>query len=513
MKGGRTRPGRAPDSSIGPDGISRAVPRPQRRRGLALTGRWRSAWPRAGRCASSSVWTRPRQDLHLGHTVVLQKLREFQDLGHTVVLIIGDYTARVGRSVRALGHPARALAARRSTRTRRPTSTRRPRCSPTTSGSRSAATPSGWTCRWRTCSGSCGRSRSRSCSSATTSPSGWPRRSRSRCWSCSTRSCRATTRSRSGPTSSSAAPTRPSTCSWAARCRPRYGQPPQVVLTVPLLNGHRRRAQDVEVLGNQIGITDAAGGHVRQDAARSPTSELDVLVRAAARRAAPGRAWARATPSARSRARSSSASTGEAGRGGGRGRLRPRLHRARAAGGDRGGRAARPTAGRCTCPQVIVDRLRRVALGGAAQARPGRRQARRRAAAGRAARRAGGVAGRPRAAARQAPVPPAAHRLERILAGPLEAQGPLLHCCAAARRSAPAGRGMTPAPGALDSAARSGAWLPRARESSEESPPDKARRSLKTQQHAHRWLLAVGMCPGFEMSASRYLGGRTGTRN
>jgi tyrosyl-tRNA synthetase len=36
------------------------------------------------------------RDLHLGHTVVLQKLREFQDLGHTVVLIIGDYTARVG---------------------------------------------------------------------------------------------------------------------------------------------------------------------------------------------------------------------------------------------------------------------------------------------------------------------------------------------------------------------------------------------------------------------------------
>src|ERR1700753_3209605 len=35
-------------------------------------------------------------DIHLGHTVVLQKLREFQDLGHTVVLIIGDYTARVG---------------------------------------------------------------------------------------------------------------------------------------------------------------------------------------------------------------------------------------------------------------------------------------------------------------------------------------------------------------------------------------------------------------------------------
>jgi tyrosyl-tRNA synthetase len=35
-------------------------------------------------------------DVHLGHTVVLQKLREFQDLGHTVVLIVGDFTARVG---------------------------------------------------------------------------------------------------------------------------------------------------------------------------------------------------------------------------------------------------------------------------------------------------------------------------------------------------------------------------------------------------------------------------------
>src|ERR671915_64032 len=35
-------------------------------------------------------------DIHLGHTVVLQKLREFQDAGHKVVLIIGDFTARIG---------------------------------------------------------------------------------------------------------------------------------------------------------------------------------------------------------------------------------------------------------------------------------------------------------------------------------------------------------------------------------------------------------------------------------
>jgi len=35
-------------------------------------------------------------DIHLGHTVVLNKLRQFQDLGHKATLIIGDYTARIG---------------------------------------------------------------------------------------------------------------------------------------------------------------------------------------------------------------------------------------------------------------------------------------------------------------------------------------------------------------------------------------------------------------------------------
>ncbi|MGH7397582.1 MAG: tyrosine--tRNA ligase [Candidatus Rokuibacteriota bacterium] len=35
-------------------------------------------------------------DLHLGHTVVLQKLRDFQDLGHQVVIVIGDFTGMIG---------------------------------------------------------------------------------------------------------------------------------------------------------------------------------------------------------------------------------------------------------------------------------------------------------------------------------------------------------------------------------------------------------------------------------
>lgn len=35
-------------------------------------------------------------DLHLGHTVLLNKLRQFQDLGHTIIFLIGDFTATIG---------------------------------------------------------------------------------------------------------------------------------------------------------------------------------------------------------------------------------------------------------------------------------------------------------------------------------------------------------------------------------------------------------------------------------
>ena len=37
-----------------------------------------------------------RPDLHIGHSVVLRKLRHFQDLGHQAVLVIGDFTAMIG---------------------------------------------------------------------------------------------------------------------------------------------------------------------------------------------------------------------------------------------------------------------------------------------------------------------------------------------------------------------------------------------------------------------------------
>src|SRR5688572_13363954 len=35
-------------------------------------------------------------DLHLGHTVLLRKMKHFQDLGHTVIFLIGDFTGMIG---------------------------------------------------------------------------------------------------------------------------------------------------------------------------------------------------------------------------------------------------------------------------------------------------------------------------------------------------------------------------------------------------------------------------------
>ena len=156
VKAGGPGPAGLRNSSIGPDGITRAVPGSKRRRGARPRGRWRSAWPE-GRPLRVKLGLDPTApDLHLGHTVVLQKLREFQDLGHTVVLIVGDYTARVGDpSGRSATRPVLSPRGDRRARADLP----RPGdqgAAPTTSGWRSAATRSGWTCRWRSCSGSSG---------------------------------------------------------------------------------------------------------------------------------------------------------------------------------------------------------------------------------------------------------------------------------------------------------------------------------------------------------------------
>ncbi len=51
-----------------------------------------------------------RPDLHLGHAVVLRKLRQFQDFGHEIVLIVGDFTGMIGdASGRSIMRPALSL--------------------------------------------------------------------------------------------------------------------------------------------------------------------------------------------------------------------------------------------------------------------------------------------------------------------------------------------------------------------------------------------------------------------
>src|SRR5512146_3044382 len=73
-------------------------------------------------------------DIHLGHTVVLNKMRQLQDLGHRVIFLIGDFTALIGDP-----------SARTSTRPPRARTSRRPAWCSTGRRPRSATTPSGAT--------------------------------------------------------------------------------------------------------------------------------------------------------------------------------------------------------------------------------------------------------------------------------------------------------------------------------------------------------------------------------
>ena len=152
-------------------------------------------------------------DIHLGHAVVLRKLREFQDAGHRVVLIIGDYTARVGDpSGRSSLRP---MLSRRADRRERATFQEQALRILDDDPERLEVRRNGeWLdmpmaellalVRTTTVAQLLERDDFAKRWSARTS--------RSRCSSCSTRCCRATTRWRSTPTSSSAAPTRSSTC-------------------------------------------------------------------------------------------------------------------------------------------------------------------------------------------------------------------------------------------------------------------------------------------------------------
>ena len=82
-------------------------------------------------------------DLHLGHTVLLRKMKHFQDLGHTVIFLIGDMTGHDRRSHRPQRHAPADDDARPSSATPRPTRRRSSRFW-IPRRPRSASTASGW---------------------------------------------------------------------------------------------------------------------------------------------------------------------------------------------------------------------------------------------------------------------------------------------------------------------------------------------------------------------------------
>ena len=91
-------------------------------------------------------------NIHLGHSILFRKLRAFQDAGHTAVLIIGDFTARIGdptgKSATRVQLTKEQVAANASTYLRQlgKTSRRRRRCSISKplAAWRCGTTPSGW---------------------------------------------------------------------------------------------------------------------------------------------------------------------------------------------------------------------------------------------------------------------------------------------------------------------------------------------------------------------------------
>ena len=337
-------------------------------------------------------------DIHLGHAVVLQKLREFQDSGHMVVLIIGDYTARVGDPC-GRSRCGRCCPPRRSTATRRPTRTRRSGPRPP-SGPRSGATASGSTCRWRTCSGS-------------PAPPPWPslerddfaqalrgRARRSPCSSCSTRCFRATTRWRSRrrrarrhrpEVQPAARPRHPAGLRGRAAVDPHDADPARdrrrARMSKSLRQLHRGDEPPEEMFGKLMRVPGRGDAH---------------LLRAAAGRAAGSRPG-RARRSVRCARRSLRASTARRGRW----RRSPTSTASTWSTPARRDRGARRASQASTAdPPARAPRrsLRHLALRGPAAAGAGRDPARRQAARPRLARYPGRPAGGGGAPGRQAPV-------------------------------------------------------------------------------------------------------------
>ena len=222
-------------------------------------------------------------DIHLGHTVVLRKLREFQDLGHTVVLIVGDYTARVGDpSGRSATRPqldgARDRRQRRDLqgpglRRARPGPHRGPLQRRVARHAHRGPVPPG-AHRHRRPAARAGRLRQ----------AVRRRASRSRCSSCSTRCSRATTRSPSDADVELGGTDQKFNLLLARDIQQDYGKQPQSILTMPILPGTDGVQKMSKSLGNYVGVTEPAE-EIFGKLMRVPDADDARLLRPAAGRA------------------------------------------------------------------------------------------------------------------------------------------------------------------------------------------------------------------------------------
>ena len=196
-------------------------------------------------------------DLHLGHTVLLRKMKHFQDLGHTVIFLIGDMTGLIGdptgRNVTRPPMTREAIEQNAETYKAQVFKILDPEKTEVRFNSE-------WLeplqVRWTSI---------RLCSKYTVARilerDDFAKRYKEGVADLDARtavSAGAGLRFRGAARATSrwAAPIRSSTCWWAANCSSDYGQPPQIVATMPLLEGLDGVNKMSKSLGNYIGITE-----------------------------------------------------------------------------------------------------------------------------------------------------------------------------------------------------------------------------------------------------------------
>ena len=195
-------------------------------------------------------------DLHLGHTVLLRKMKHFQDLGHTVIFLIGDMTGMIGdptgRNVtrppmtrEAIEQQRRnlqdaGLQDSRSRKNRGPLQQRMAGAAEVRRHRPAVLASTPWRAFW----------------SATISPSATRKARRSRCTSCCTRWRRPTIRWRSKCDVEMGGTDQKFNLLVGREIQRDSGQPPQIVATTPILEGIDGVNKMSKSKGNYIGITE-----------------------------------------------------------------------------------------------------------------------------------------------------------------------------------------------------------------------------------------------------------------